>query len=333
MVQGFAVFEEKGDLKPFSYELGKLLPQEVIVDVLYCGLCHSDLNMIDNDWGISTYPLVPGHEVVGKISQIGSDVTHLSVGQNVGLGWHCGYCNDCEPCGDKEHNLCSQAKGTIIGHHGGFADTVKADANSVVVIPDSIELSTAGPLFCAGVTVFNPLVQYDIKPSSKVAVIGIGGLGHLAVQFLNAWGCEVTAFTSSQSKEKEALELGAKYTLNTNKKDEIKTALNKFDFIISTVDVNLNWNLYLRTLKPKGRLHFVGIPPENLDINLMSLMVGQKSISSSQVGSPQMIAQMLEFASSHNIQAIIEEYPMTEINEAIKRLRSGKTHYRIVLKK
>lgn len=331
MVEAYAVFEPKGELKPYKYELGKLLPNEVVIDVLYCGLCHSDLNMIDNDWGISTYPLVAGHEVIGKVSELGSEVTHFTIGQNVGLGWHCDYCHTCEECNDGNHNLCKKAQGTIIDHYGGFATKVKADFQSIVSIPDSIDLESAGPLFCAGVTVFNPLLQYDIKAGSKVGVIGIGGLGHLAIQFLNAWGYEVTAFTTSESKKQEALDLGATYVLNSSDKSEIKKVIAKFDFIISTVDVKLNWNLYLRTLKTRGRMHFVGIPLESLDIDVLTLMIGQKSISGSQVGSPSTISKMLEFASLHNIKPIIEKYEFKDINKAIERLRSGKSHYRIVL--
>jgi len=331
MVEAYAVFEPKGELKPYKYELEKLLPNEVVIDVLYCGLCHSDLNMIDNDWGISTYPLVAGHEVIGKVSELGSEVMNFTIGQNVGLGWHCDYCHNCDECNDDDHNLCKKAQGTIIDHYGGFATKVKADFQSIVSIPDSIDLESAGPLFCAGVTVFNPLLQYDIKAGSKVGVIGIGGLGHLAIQFLNAWGCEVTAFTTSESKKQEALDLGATYVLNSSDKSEIKKAIAKFDFIISTVDVKLNWNLYLRTLKTRGRMHFVGIPLESLNIDVLTLMIGQKSISGSQVGSPSTIAKMLEFASLHKIKPIIEKYEFKDINKAIDRLRSGKSHYRIVL--
>ena len=175
------------------------------------------------------------------------------------------------------------------------------------------------------------MVQYNINTGSKVAVIGIGGLGHLAIQFLNAWGCEVTAFTSSEDKKKEALDLGAKYVLNSSDRKEVKKAISKFDLIISTVDVKLDWNLYLRTLKAHGRMHFVGIPLESIDVDVLSLMLGQKSISGSQVGSPSMISKMLEFASLHNIKPIIEKYHFKDINKAIARLRSGKAHYRVVL--
>lgn len=333
MIKAYAAFEPKGELKAYEYDPGPLQATEVEIDVHYCGICHSDVSVIDNEWGMSQYPVVPGHEVVGKIAGLGEQVTHLEVGQVVGLGWHAGYCNTCAPCHSGDHNLCATAQPTIIGHHGGFADKVRASGNSVVPIPDGIDLESAGPLFCGGVTVFNPLVQFDIKPTDKVAVIGIGGLGHMALQFLNAWGCEVTAFTSSEEKRKEALELGAHHTLNSRDEKEIEAAAGRFDLIISTVNVKLDWNAYLGTLSPRGRLHFVGATLEPLDINVFSLIMGQHSVSGSPVGSPETIAKMLEFARLHDIKPVIETYSFDNINEAIARLRGGQAHYRIVLKR
>lgn len=331
MIKAYAAFEPKGELKNFEYDPGKLHSQAVEIDVQYCGLCHSDLNVIDNDWGMSQYPVVPGHEVVGKIAATGNQVRHLTVGQTVGLGWHAGYCNQCAYCHSGDHNLCVTPQATIIGHYGGFADKVRADANSVVAIPESIDLESAGPLFCGGITVFNPLVQYQIKATAKVAVIGIGGLGHLALQFLNAWGCEVTAFTSHDSKKEEALRMGAHHCLNSAIQKDLESAAAYFDLIISTVAVKLDWNLYLGTLKPRGRLHFVGATMDPLDISVFQLIMKQRSISGSAVGSPATIAQMLEFSSLHNIKPVIEKFRFDEINKAIENLRNGQAHYRNVL--
>lgn len=331
MIKAFAVFEPKGDLKPFEYDPGSLGSHEVEIDVQYCGICHSDLSVIDNEWGNTQYPVVPGHEVVGKITRIGKHVDSLEIGQAVGLGWHSGYCDECSLCHTGDQNLCTNAQATIIGHHGGFADKVYASANSVVIIPDGIDLESAGPLFCGGITVFNPLLQYEIKPTDKVAVIGIGGLGHIALQFINAWGCEVTAFTSSEDKKEEAINLGAHHVLNTRNPKEIGSAAGCFDLIISTVNIPLDWNLYLSTLNPRGRLHFVGVVIDPLDINVFSLIMGQRSVSGSPSGSPTTIANMLEFADRHNIKPVIEKFSFDEINEAISKLRSGQAHYRFVL--
>jgi len=332
MINAYAAQKPKGQLEAFQYDPGTLGKDDVEIDVMYCGICHSDLSMINNEWGMSKYPLVAGHEVVGTVSQVGTAVKNFTLGQTVGLGWHAGFCGHCSPCDSGDHNLCSSAEGTIIGRHGGFADKVRAQAKSVVAIPDGIDLASAGPLFCGGITVFNPLVQYAIKPTDKVAVIGIGGLGHMALQFLNAWGCNVTAFTSSESKAQEALTLGAHQTLNSRDADAIGSAQNTFDLIISTVNVKLDWNLYLSTLAPKGRLHFVGAALEPLDINVFSLISSQRTVSGSPVGSPATINKMLEFTQQHQIQPIVEVYPMSEINTAIQKLEAGQAHYRLVLK-
>jgi len=333
MIKAYAVNEPKGNLEPFEYDPGVLEDNEIEIDVKFCGVCHSDLSMIDNEWGFSQYPLVPGHEVVGTISSVGNNVNNLKVGDYVGLGWHSGYCMSCNSCMSGDHNLCSSAQATIVGHHGGFAEQVRAQAASVIKLPDNIDKESAGPLFCGGITVFNPLIQFGVKPTDKVGVIGIGGLGHMAVQFLNAWGCEVTAFTSSEKKKTEALKLGADRTLDSRDQSAIAEAAGQFDFIISTVNVKLDWNTYISTLKPKGRLHFVGATLEPLDIAAFSLIGAQRSVSGSPVGSPENITKMLDFAVQHNIQPVIEKYSFDKINDAIEKLRSGKAHYRIVLER
>lgn len=332
MIHAYAAQEPGGPLEPFEYDPGELKPDQVEIDVDYCGICHSDLSMLDNEWGITAYPFVPGHEVSGRIAQVGTAVTSLNVGDVVGLGWHSGYCHHCPSCLSGDHNLCADAQGTIIGHHGGFADKVRAQETSVVKLPAGTDLASAGPLFCGGITVFNPLVQFNVKPTDRVGVIGIGGLGHIALQFLNAWGCDVTAFTSTESKKAEALELGAHHTLNSRSKNEISAAAGRFDLILSTVNVKLDWNLYLQTLKPKGRLHIVGATLEPLDIGAMGLIGGQRSISGSPVGSPATIATMLDFAKQHDVKPVIETFNFTEVNEAMDHLRAGKARYRIVLK-
>jgi uncharacterized zinc-type alcohol dehydrogenase-like protein len=169
MIKAFAAHEPHAALQPFEYDPGELMPDQVEIDVKYCGICHSDLSVINNEWGITQYPVVPGHEVVGAIAKVGANVKNLSVGQMVGLGWHAGYCNECTQCHEGDQNLCATAQATIVGHYGGFAEQVRAAANSVIPIPDGIDLESAGPLFCGGITVFNPLVQYDIAPPRKSA--------------------------------------------------------------------------------------------------------------------------------------------------------------------
>jgi alcohol/geraniol dehydrogenase (NADP+) len=331
MINAFAVMQAKGALQAFQYNPGPIGSTDVEIDVEYCGICHSDISMIDNEWGRSVYPLVPGHEVIGTVAQVGSAVTTLKVGDVVGLGWHSRYCMTCSTCMSGDHNLCLAVQPTIVGRHGGFADKVRASAASVVRLPPGMDRSTAGPLFCAGITVFNPLLEFNIQPTDKVGVIGIGGLGHLALKFLKAWGCEVTAFTSRESKTREALAMGASHTIDSTDPAAISQHASVFDLIISTVDVTLDWSNFLVTLKPRGRLHFVGVPLQPLDIPVVALLRGQKSVSASPVGSPAAIAAMLDFAAFHRIAPEVEEYPVSRLNEAVERLRSGAARYRVVL--
>ena len=332
MIHAYAADAARGKLKPFEFDPGALGEEQVEINVDYCGLCHSDLSFLDNDWGMSRYPLVPGHEVAGVIGQLGKSVKHLKVGQRVGLGWYSSSCKTCKQCMTGNHNLCPTVESTIIGRFGGFADRVRCQAIWATPLPDGIDPAKSGPLFCGGITVFNPLVQFDIKPTDRVGVIGIGGLGHLALGFANKWGCHVTAFTSSDSKREEAISLGAHRVVNSRSEGELKAIAGDLDFIISTVNASMNWNQYLSALAPKGRLHFVGVVAEPLSIPVFSLLAGQRSVSGSPLGSPATTAQMLDFAARHKIEPVTETFPMSKINEAMEHLRAGKARYRIVLK-
>ncbi len=332
-VHAYAATEANGSLRPFEYELGSIGPEEVDIEVESCGICHSDLSMLEDAWGMTHFPFVPGHEVIGTISAVGDRVSHLAVGDRVGLGWHAGYCMTCDQCLDGHHNLCANAEPTIVSRHGGFADKVRAQAASVAKLPDELDAKKAGPLLCGGMAVFNPLVQLDLSPTGSVGVIGIGGLGHLALKFARAWGCHVTAFTSSGSKEQEALDLGAHDTINSRDPEAVKSAAGRFDLLISTVNVKLDWNSYIGSLKPRGRLHMLGATTEPLDLNLIPMMFSQLSVSSSPVGSPVTIRKMLNFAARHDIKPVTEHFSFDQVNDAMEHLRSGKARYRIVLSK
>lgn len=329
-VHAFAATRTDGPLEPFEYELGPLGASEVDIAVETCGICHSDLSMLEDEWGLTRFPFVPGHEVIGKIAAVGDQVSHLSVGDRVGLGWHAGYCMTCDQCLEGHHNLCSTSSPTIVGRHGGFADIVRADAVSVAKLPAGLDANEAGPLLCGGMAVFNPLVQMDISPTSSVGVIGIGGLGHLALKFANAWGCHVTAFTS-ESKMDEARAMGAHDTISSRDPKAIKATAGRFDLLLSTVNVPLDWNAYLATLKPRGRLHMLGAVTEPLNLNLIPMMFSQLSVSSSPVGSPATVRKMLDFAARHDIAPVTEHFPMSRVNDAMEHLKSGKARYRIVL--
>lgn len=331
MIHVYAAHQAKGPLTLFEYEPGELTPDQVEIDVLACGVCHSDLSMLNNEWQFSAYPLVPGHEVIGAIARIGSNVKHLKVGDTVGLGWFSGSCMTCYQCMSGNHNLCASNEQTIVGRFGGFADKVRCNAEWAMPLPPSLDLKRAGPLFCGGITVFNPIVQFDVKPTDRVGVIGIGGLGHLALQFLNKWGCEVTAFTSSDAKREEALAMGAHRVVNSRDPAQLGAVAGALNFILSTVNADLNWALFLNALAPKGRLHMVGAAPTPIPAPAFTLIGGQKSISGSPLGSPATLGKMLEFCARHRIEPITEHFPMSQVNEALAHLESGKARYRVVL--
>ena len=329
-VKAYAASETSGSLRPFEYELGEIGHEHVDIEVDHCGICHSDLSMLNNDWEITEFPFVPGHEIVGKIKRIGPGVTHLEVGQTVGVGWFSQSCMNCFQCMSGNHNLCPDAQGVIIGRHGGFADVVRAHKGWVVTLPQGVNADNAGPLFCGGITVFNPIVQNNIRPTDRVGVVGIGGLGHMALRFLRAWGCEVTAFSTSPDKESEARELGAHHFVNTRDTGALEKLAGRFDMILVTVNVPIPWDAYVNALSPKGKLHLVGAAP-SVEAPVFPLLVGQKSIGASPLGSPATLSTMLQFAARHGIEPITEVFPMSKVNDAMEKLRSGKPRYRIIL--
>jgi uncharacterized zinc-type alcohol dehydrogenase-like protein len=314
-----------------EYEPGALAAEQVEIAVDACGLCHSDLSVIDNEWGNARYPVIPGHEVVGHISALGEQVRGLKVGQRVGLGWFSGSCMVCSACGAGDHHLCALNEATILGRQGGFADRVRAHWRWVTPLPDLLDTHSTGPLFCGGITVFSPLLEFAVKPTDRVGVVGIGGLGHLALKFMRAWGCEVIAFTSSPAKHEEALRLGAHHCVDSRDAKAVSKLRGSLDFILVTANVKLDWNAYLAALAARGRLHFVGAVLEPLALPAFGLIGGQKSVSGSPVGSPSNTALMLEFCARHQIAPEVERFPMHRINDAIERLRSGKARYRVVL--
>ncbi len=287
--------------------------------------------MIDNDWGFSTYPLVPGHEVIGAVAAVGSQVDAARVGQRVGVGWHCGSCGQCEWCSRGLESFCAKDRPTIVRHHGGWAESVRCEAKFAVPIPDALESSVAGPLMCAGTTVFTPMLHFGVAPWMRTAVVGIGGLGHLAVQFLAASGCEVTAISTSHDKDDGARALGASRFIATRGTGELKKAAGSFDFILSTVSSDIPWGDYVSALRPQGRLVNVGIPESELKIPPFPLLA-ERSVSGSQAGSPSDIAAMLAFAARTGVRPMVEVFPMADVNDAIDHVRAGKARFRAVLR-
>jgi uncharacterized zinc-type alcohol dehydrogenase-like protein len=327
----YAASRPNGPLEPFSFNPGPLGPEEVEIKVTHCGICHSDLSMLDNEWGMSTFPFVPGHEAVGTVLAMGEQAKGLKIGQRVGVGWFASSCLSCPQCLSGHYNLCPSGQGTIVGRHGGFADRLRIQWPWVRPLPDALDPAKTGPLLCGGVTVFTPLLEYDLSPTARVGIIGIGGLGHMALQFANKWGCEVHAFTTSDNKEAEARRLGAHFVHNTKREGVLKSIAGRLDLIVSTVSVPMDIPGLLETLAPQGRLHVVGAVLKPMEVPAFGLIMGQKSIDGSPAGSPTAIDRMLAFSARHSIAPVVEFFPMSKVNDALEHLRSGKARYRIVL--
>lgn len=333
-IHAYAASEAKGAFESFEYDPGELGPDEVEIRVAHCGVCHSDLSMLDNDWGMTQYPFVGGHEAVGEITAVGDHVPadKLKVGDTVGAGWIASSCMHCQRCLGGDQNLCPSQVGMIVGRHGAFADRVRAHWAWTAKLPEGVTAADAGPLFCGGITVFNPIVQNHVAPTDRVAVIGIGGLGHLAVQFLDKWGCEVTAISTSPDKEQEARDLGADHFVNAKEEGAIEALAGRFDLILNTTNAGLNWDSYIAALSPRGTLHTVGVVSNAFGAEQVFPMIsGQKSLSATPLGSPATVADMLRFCARHDISAMTEHVPMANINEAFEKLRNGSPRYRLVL--
>ncbi len=332
-VHAYAAQTKGASLQPYDFEAVPLGPEAVDVRVTHAGICHTDVAMVDNEWGISQYPVVPGHENVGIVSAVGSNVTRLKVGDRVGVGALCGSCMQCEFCEGGRQHVCANVVGTVMGRHtGGFGSVVRAENWQFAhPIPDAIASEHAGPLLCAGTTVFTPIVRYGVKPTDRVAVVGIGGLGHLALQFLAKWGCEVTAISSTNDKDAQSRSFGAHHTLATSGGDELERAARSFDFIIATASGDLPWDQYLQALRPGGKLCIVGIPPSPVSVSIWNLVGGEKSVVGGQPGSIDETADMLRFAALHGVRPTIETFSMVDANTALEHTRQGKARFRAVL--
>lgn len=331
LIHGLAAHAAGAELLPYKYDPGELKPDEVEVAITHCAICHSDLHLVDNDWGLSQYPFIPGHEIIGTVVAVGSSVKTLKPEQRVGIGWQSNSCGTCEWCLQGKENLCAESEATCVHRNGGYANAVRANARFVIPIPEKLNSENAAPLLCAGVTVYNPLRSLGVNPASRVGIIGIGGLGHIAVQFAKAFGAEVTAFSSSAAKEEEALELGAHSFVNTRESKTLKQLAGCFDLILSTINADQDWMAYVNALRPTGTLCFLGAPPEPVSITPFSLIAGTKTITGSPIGSPLVLREMLDVAARHNVKAKTEVFAMNRANEAIAKVKRNAIRYRAVL--
>ena len=333
-IKSYAAMEAGKALELYEYDAAELSAEEVEVEVEYCGVCHSDLSMIDNEWGISSYPTIAGHEVIGRVSALGeaAKTKGLKVGQRVGIGWTAKSCQHCDACINGEQVNCENGSTPTILNHGGFAEKLRADWQWVIPLPEKLDPATAGPLLCGGITVFKPLLMSNITATSRVGVVGIGGLGHIAIKLLHALGAEVVAFSSSPAKKQSILDMGADEVVNSRDPEALKALAGSFDLIISTVAVDLDWKPYFTALAPKGKFHTVGAVMKPFEVSAFELIMGDKSLTGSSTGSPGQLRSLLKLASRRDIAPNVEFFPMSKINDALDHVRAGKANYRVVLK-
>lgn len=327
MIHAYACPEKGTPLVPYDYKPEPLGAHDVKLNITHCGICHSDIHLIDNDWLVSKYPLVPGHEIIGIVEEKGPLSEH-NIGDRVGIGWQCKSCFECEWCRQGDENLCLKQEATCVQHYGGFAKGVVADGRFAFPIPEKLPSAYAAPLLCGGATVYAPFIEHQITAHTRVAILGIGGLGHLALQFARAHGCEVTAISSSPNKEKEAKELGADHFILYK---DLENHPNSFDFVFCTSSHGIEWEQAVALLRPRGKLCLIGVPTQPLQLPVGMLVDGRKIVCGSNIGSRPVIRQMLEFSGDRNIRPLIEEFPLEKVNAALDKIRSGKIRYRAVL--
>jgi alcohol/geraniol dehydrogenase (NADP+) len=330
-IHGLAVHAAGAQLLPYKYDAGTLGENDVEIRISHCGVCHSDIHLIDNDWGGSKYPFIPGHEVVGIVTAVGSGVKDRKAGERVGVGWQADSCGICEWCRQGDEHLCAQSQPTCVGRNGGYADSIRVNARFAIPVPEGLESASVAPLLCAGITVYSPLRNHGVRPSSRVGIIGVGGLGHIGLQFARAFGAEVTAFSTSKDKEEEARTLGAHHFVNTRDTGALKKVAGSFDFLLSTVSADQDWQAYVNALRPKGTLCVVGVPPSPIPLQAFPLIGGQRAIAGSPTGSPRDLHEMLDVAVRHGVKAITEPFPMAKANDAVAKVKKNQVRYRAVL--
>ncbi|KAI0492938.1 hypothetical protein KFK09_027214 [Dendrobium nobile] len=337
---GWAARDADGGLSPFSFHVRANGEEDITLKILYCGICHTDLHIIKNDWGNARYPVVPGHEITGIVTAVGQNVQKFKIGDKAGVGYMVGSCNDCGNCKEGYENYCPNVIPTSNGiqqngktTYGGFADILVVNEAFAVNLPEKMPLDKTGPLLCAGVTVYTPMRRFGLnEPGKHLGVVGLGGLGHLAVKFGKALGLKVTVISTSSSKKKEAIErLGADSFLVSSDNDQMKAAMGSLDGIIDTVSAHHAITPLILLLKTYGKLVLVGGPNKPLELMAYSVVMGGKIVAGSLIGGIRDTQEMVNFAAEHNIAADVEVVPMDYVNTAFERLAKGDVRYRFVV--
>lgn len=339
-IKAFAAQDAESTLGPWNLERRAPGPRDIQIEILYCGVCHSDLHQVRNEWGNSIFPMVPGHEIVGKISKIGSEVKKFKVGELAGVGCLVDSCRNCENCKDGLEQYCLNGSSPTYNGleqdkktptYGGYSKMIVADQDFVLRISDKLPLQSVAPLLCAGITTYSPLRHWNVGKGNKLAVLGLGGLGHMAVKFGVSFGAEVTMLSSSPSKKEDARKLGAHKFVLTSDADQLKSVQGNFDFIIDTVSAPHDYNEYLGLLKTNGVLICVGAPPAPAQIYAFNLIGGRKSIAGSLIGGLPETQEMLNYCADHQIVSDIELINIQEIHRAYDRMLKGDVKYRFVI--
>jgi uncharacterized zinc-type alcohol dehydrogenase-like protein len=338
--KGYAAVDAKKPLVPFSFERRSPKPNDVVIDIKYCGICHSDIHQARDEWGGAVFPMVPGHEIAGVVTAVGSNVKKYKVGDHVGVGCLVDSCKKCDHCEQDLEQFCMNGStGTYNSWEqdksertqGGYSNTIVVRDDFVLSIPNNLPLDKAAPLLCAGITLYSPLRHWKAGPGKKVAIIGMGGLGHMGVKIAHAMGAEVTVLSQSMSKADDGKRLGADHYYATSNEETFKKLRNHFDLIICTVSAQLDWNLYLTLLKVDGSMVLLGIPEKQVPVGAFSLIGGRRSLSGSLIGGIKETQEMLDFCGKHNITSDIELIAVDKVNEAYERVLKSDVRYRFVL--
>ncbi|STX29922.1 oxidoreductase, Zn-dependent and NAD(P)-binding [Legionella beliardensis] len=338
--KGYAAQEAKAPLTPFSFERRDVGDKDVLIDIHYCGICHSDIHQAREEWGPALFPMVPGHEIVGIVSKVGPEVTKFKAGDIVGVGCFVDSCRRCEPCTKHLEQFCAETPTTTYNcmerdgsklTQGGYSTCIVTNEDFVLHIPDNLSMAGAAPLLCAGITLYSPLKHWQAGPNKKVAIVGLGGLGHMGIKLAHAMQAEVSVLSHSPSKEEDAKRLGADKFFALNSEQAFRNLHNSYDLIINTVSAPLDWNKYLQLLKLDGAMVVVGVPERNIPISAATLISNRRSLSGSLVGGIQETQEMLDFCSKHNITADIEIIPIQQVNEAYERVLKSDVRYRFVI--
>jgi uncharacterized zinc-type alcohol dehydrogenase-like protein len=339
-VKGYAAIEAKSSLTPFSFERRDLGENDVLIDIQYCGICHSDIHQVRDEWGKGVFPMVPGHEIVGVVSKTGSNVSQFKIGERVGVGCMVDSCRECDECHEGMEQYCSNGmtptyngkerdgSGTT---QGGYSNKIVVNKDFVLHIPDNLPLDAAAPLLCAGITLYSPLKHWNVGLGKKIAIVGLGGLGHMGVKIAHAMQANVTVLSHSENKRDDSMRFGADHFYTTSDGSTFKKLQNMFDLIICTVSAGIDWNLYLSLLNRDGAMVLIGIPENQVPVSAFSLISRRRHLTGSLIGGIQETQEMLDFCGHHNIVSDIELIHMQDVNKAYDRVIKSDVRYRFVI--